>query len=143
MIVFVQNLTIFKIQSISYQQDFYDKIRYIFNHFFFFFFLVSTINGFEGKILSGKRIDPVSSFISISVYCSGKHSPIDRDLISTPTFPLANFYFILVTSSNWFNRYFDFEWFRITSESPLFLDEYWQIDGAVSLSSNSCKLSIF
>jgi len=71
------------------------------NHFFlFFFFLVSTINGLLGSYLFGKMF----SIGSAECYSlSGRQSPCDKALMFTPILFLVNFYFILVTSSNWFN----------------------------------------
>ena len=94
------------------------------------------MKGLEGK-----------SFAGIIVYgglesSSGKHSPIERDFMSTPTLFRDNFSLILTTSSNWCSLYLDLLWCFKTSEKPLFLEEYWQIDEAASRSSLSTRLSI-
>ena len=92
------------------------------------------MNGFEGMSRLG--------IIKLSICCSysGTHNPIDNERTSTPTLFLASFYLIFVTSSNWINLYLDLLWLRMTSDSPLFREEYWHREGLDSRYSSSFKL---
>ena len=92
------------------------------------------MNGLLGSSLFGN----IFSGGSVEFYSlSGKQSPWDNALMLTPILFLVSFYFILVTSSSWPNRSFDLLCAFIIYEKPLFLAEYWHIDGAVYRSSYS------
>ncbi len=74
---------------------------------------------------------------------SGRQSPCDKAFMFTPILFLVNFYFISVTSSNWFSLSFDLLCALIISENPLFRAEYWHMEGAVYRYSYSERLSSF